>query len=50
MNHTKEELIMVADALADLWHERMSKSTNERLKEMCRCLKEDYKTAANLKK
>jgi hypothetical protein len=46
MSHTKEELLMIADALQDLWHERMKNSSNERLKEMCRCLKEDYKQAA----
>jgi hypothetical protein len=50
MKHTKEELIMIADALQDLWHERMKNSTNERLKEMCRCLKEDYKTLSSIKK
>ena len=50
MKHTKEELIMIADALQDLWHERMKNSTNERLKEMCRCLKEDHKTLSSIKK
>ena len=46
---SKEEKIIIKDALVEYWHNSMKHSKNEKFKEMARCLKEDFKILANQK-
>ena len=50
MTHSKDEVLIIKDALIEYWHNQIKHSKNDKVKSSVRCLIEDYKALASMKK